>query len=134
MTYDTDIGENDHLTVLAGFTLQKTEFETNFSRSFGLSNDVTGFNNLSFGADPTRNQLGSGYDSYQLASWLGRINYSLNDKYLFTLVGRVDGSSRFAPGNKYAFFPSGAFAWKLSEEDFIKNLDVFSDLKLRASY
>ncbi|MDT7829329.1 TonB-dependent receptor [Pricia sp. S334] len=134
LTYDTDIGENDHLTVLAGFTLQKTEFETNFSRSFGLSNDVTGFNNLSFGADPTRNQLGSGYDSYQLASWLGRINYSLNDKYLFTLVGRVDGSSRFAPGNKYAFFPSGAFAWKLSEEDFIKELNVFSDLKLRASY
>ena len=134
LTYDTDIGEDDHLTVLAGFTLQKTEFESSFSQAFGLSNDVTGFNNLSFGADPTRNNLGSQYDSFQLASWLGRINYSLNDKYLFTLVGRVDGSSRFAPGNKYAFFPSGAFAWKLSEENFIKNLDVFSNLKLRASY
>ncbi|NNE78113.1 MAG: TonB-dependent receptor, partial [Pricia sp.] len=134
LTYNKAIGENDNLTVLAGFTLQKTEFESSFSQSFGLSNDVTGFNNISFGADPTRNNLGSDYDSFQLASWLGRINYSLNDKYLFTVVGRVDGSSRFAPGNKYAFFPSGAFAWRLGEEDFIKNLGVFSNLKLRASY
>ena len=134
LTYRTNIGEGDYLTVLGGFTLQKTEFESSYSQSFGLSNDVTGFNNLSFGADPLRNGLGSTYDSFQLVSWLGRINYALNDKYLFTLVGRVDGSSRFAPGNKYAFFPSGAFAWKISEEDFIKNLDVFSNLKLRASY
>ncbi len=134
LTYNADVGKNDRLTVLAGFTLQKSEFESSFSQSFGLSNDATGFNNLSFGADPTRNSLGSGYNSFQLASWLGRINYSLNDKYLFTLVGRVDGSSRFAPGNKYAVFPSGAFAWKLSEEEFIKNMGVFSNLKLRASY
>ncbi|HDZ13298.1 hypothetical protein LCGC14_0901260 [marine sediment metagenome] len=134
VTYSTDIGEKDRLTVLAGFTLQKSEFESSISQSFGLSNDATGFNNLGFGADPTRNNVGSGYNSFQLASWLGRINYSLNDKYLFTLVGRVDGSSRFAPGNKYALFPSGAFAWKLSEEEFIKNLEVFSNLKLRASF
>ncbi len=134
ITYNTDIGADDYLTVLGGFTVQKTEFETSMSQSFGLSNDVTGFNNLSFGADPSRNLVSSNYDSFQLASWLGRINYSLDDKYLFTLVGRVDGSSRFSPGNKYAFFPSGAFAWKLSEEEFIKNLNLFSNLKFRASY
>ena len=134
LTYNTNIGEDDRLTVLAGFTLQKTEFESSFSQSFGLSNDVTGFNNIAFGADPSRNNLGSDYDSFQLASWLGRINYSLNDKYLFTLVGRVDGSSRFAPGNKYAFFPSGAFAWRMSEEKFIQDLNLFSNLKFRASY
>ena len=134
VTYTADIDEDDRLTVLAGFTLQKTEFESSFSQSFGLSNDVTGFNNISFGADPSRNNLGSDYNSFQLVSWLGRVNYALNDKYLFTAVGRVDGSSRFAPGNKYALFPSGAVAWKLSEEDFIKDLGVFSNLKLRASY
>lgn len=134
VTYTADIDEDDRLTVLAGFTLQKTEFESSFSQSFGLSNDVTGFNNMSFGADPSRNNLGSDYNSFQLASWLGRINYSLNDKYLFTAVGRIDGSSRFAPGNKYALFPSGAVAWKLSEEQFVKDLGVFSNLKLRASY
>jgi TonB-linked SusC/RagA family outer membrane protein len=134
MTFNTDIGENDHLSVLAGFTIQKSEFESSFSQSYGLSNDSTGYNNMSFGADPTRNGVGSDYNSFQLISWLGRINYSLNDKYLFTLVGRMDGSSRFAPGNKYAMFPSGAVAWKLSEEEFIKNLGVFNNLKLRASY
>ena len=134
MTFNTDIGENDHLTILAGFTIQKSEFESSFSQSFGLSNDSTGYNNMSFGSDPTRNGVGSNYNSFQLVSWLGRVNYSLNDKYLFTLVGRMDGSSRFAPGNKYAMFPSGAVAWKLSEEEFIKNLGVFNNLKLRASY
>lgn len=134
LTYNTDIGENDRLTVLAGFTLQKTQFESSFSRSQGLSNDVTGFNNLAFGADPTRNEVGSSYNSFQLLSYLGRINYSLNDRFLFTLVGRLDGSSRFAPGNKYSFFPSGAFAWRMIEEDFIRNLDVFSNLKFRASF
>jgi len=134
MTFNTDVGENDNLTILAGFTLQKSEFESSFSRSFGLSNDSTGYNNMSFGADPTRNAVGSNYNSFQLVSWLGRVNYSLNNKYLLTLVGRMDGSSRFAPGNKYATFPSGAIAWKLSEEEFIKNLGVFNNLKLRASY
>lgn len=134
LTWNTDIGNNDRLTVLAGFTLQKTQFESNFASSQGLSNDVTGFNNLAFGADPTRNEVGSGYNAFQLLSYLGRINYSLDDRFLFTLVGRLDGSSRFAPGNKYAFFPSAAFAWRLIEEDFIKSMDLFSNLKFRASF
>jgi TonB-linked SusC/RagA family outer membrane protein len=134
LTYQTDIGENDRLTVLAGFTLQKSQYEYSFAASQGLSNDVTGFNNLAFGADPTRNEVGSSYNAFQLVSYLGRINYSLNDKFLFTLVGRMDGSSRFAPGNQYAFFPSGAFAWRLTEEDFIRSMNLFSNLKLRASY
>lgn len=134
LSYQKEVGTNDHLTLLAGFTMQKTQFESSFSRSVGLSNDVTGFNNLAFGSDPTRNELGSAYNAFQLVSWLGRANYSLNDKFLFTVVGRVDGSSRFAPGNKYAFFPSGAVAWRLIEESFIQQLNLFSNLKLRASY
>ncbi|PHN08239.1 SusC/RagA family TonB-linked outer membrane protein [Flavilitoribacter nigricans] len=134
LTYNLDVGQNDRLTVLAGFTLQKTQFESSFARSQGLSNDVTGFNNLAFGSDPTRNEVGSSYNSFQLLSYLGRINYSLNDRFLFTLVGRLDGSSRFAPGNKYAFFPSGAFAWRMIEEDFIQNMNLFSNLKFRASF
>ena len=65
---------------------------------------------------------------------MGRVNYTFQDKYLVTLVGRVDGSSRFAPGNQYAFFPSAALGWRLSDEPFIKDLNVFDNLKLRASY
>jgi len=134
VSYSTQLGAAHRLNLLGGFTLQKFEVETSNAQSFQLSNDITGFNNLAFGSNPNRNVVGSGYDAFQLVSWLGRVNYVLNDKYLFTLVGRVDGSSRFAPGNKYGFFPSGAVAWRLSEEPFIQNLDLFDALKLRASY
>ncbi|UCS91714.1 TonB-dependent receptor [Echinicola marina] len=134
LNYIKEYSSGNRLTVLAGFTLQKTEFESSVARAFRLSNDVTGFNNLGFGSDPTRNEVGSNYDAFQLVSWLARVNYSIKDKYLFTVVGRVDGSSRFAPENKYAFFPSGAFAWRIGDEEFIKNLGIFSDLKFRTSY
>ena len=69
-----------------------------------------------------------------LVSLLGRANYTFKDRYIFTASFRRDGSSRFAPGNKFANFASGAVAWTLSEEEFIKNLNIFSNLKLRLSY
>ncbi len=134
ISYSTQLGAMHRLNLLGGFTFQKFQVETSDARSFNLSNDITGYNNLSFGANPNRNIVGSGYNAFQLVSWLGRVNYVLNDKYLFTFVGRVDGSSRFAPGNQYGFFPSGAVAWRLSEEPFIQSLGFFDILKLRASY
>ena len=69
-----------------------------------------------------------------ILSFMGRFNYSYNDKYLVTLTGRYDGSSVLAEGNKWAFFPSVAVAWRAGEESFIKDMDLFSDLKLRVSY
>lgn len=69
-----------------------------------------------------------------LISYFGRANYTLNNKYLLTATIRRDGSSRFAPANRWGVFPSVAVAWKLNEEDFLKNNTVVSDLKLRASY
>lgn len=74
------------------------------------------------------------YKQSTLASFTGRLNYSYNDKYLFTVTGRYDGSSRLSEDNKWAFFPSAAFAWRISDEDFLKNSDKISDLKLRLSY
>lgn len=68
-----------------------------------------------------------------MLSYLARVNYTLNKKYLFTAAFRSDGSSRFATNHKWAYFPSGAVAWKISDEPFIKELNVFSNLKLRAS-
>src|SRR5690606_21393389 len=78
--------------------------------------------------------LSNGLSSSTLNSWFGRVNYALADKYLFTLTGSADGSTKFGDNNKWAFFPSAAFAWKLSEEEFIKHLGAFSELKFRASY
>jgi TonB-linked SusC/RagA family outer membrane protein len=69
-----------------------------------------------------------------IMSYMGRFNYSFNERYLLTLTGRYDGSSVLAEGNKWAFFPSVALAWRAIEEPMIKQLNLFSDLKLRASY
>ena len=69
----------------------------------------------------------------EIQSFFGRVNYTLLDKYLFTGTFRADGSSRFGGNNKYGYFPSAAFAWKLNQEDFI-NEDTFSTLKLRLSW
>ncbi|MCD8044982.1 MAG: TonB-dependent receptor [Tannerellaceae bacterium] len=71
---------------------------------------------------------------WKLLSWMGRINYSFNDRYLLTLTGRYDGSSRLAKGNKWSFFPSAALAWRMKEESFLKEVDILSNLKIRASW
>ncbi|MRT93192.1 TonB-dependent receptor [Ancylomarina sp. 16SWW S1-10-2] len=78
------------------------------------------------------------YDTYfskeTLSSFATRINYNVNEKYLFTFTGRYDGSSKLADGNKWAFFPSAAFAWRMSEENFMADVDWVSNLKVRLSY
>jgi len=74
------------------------------------------------------------YTRFQLMSWMGRVNYGYRDKYLLTLTGRYDGSSVLAPGNKWAFFPSAALAWKLQQEQFLSNATFINELKLRVGY
>lgn len=132
--YNTDFGNNHSLTVLGGASFQKFSNETFRAEAYGITTDATGFNNIGLGTDPARNVVGSGYSGFQIASFFGRVNYSYKDKYLLTLVGRSDGSSVFAKGNKYNFYPSIAGAWKITEEPFMQNQKVFNDLKLRASY
>lgn len=131
--YQTDIDENHGLTVLAGASFQKVETEITEAEAAGITSDATGFNNLG-NSDPIRSVVSSDFSGFQIASFFGRINYDYKNKYLLTLVGRTDGSSVFAPGNKYEFYPSIAGAWKISEEAFMQNQNVFSDLKLRASW
>ena len=69
-----------------------------------------------------------------LVSWYGRANYSLLDRYLLTFTARYDGSSRFADGHRWGFFPAAAFAWRVKEESFLKEVDAISDLKLRLGW
>ncbi len=132
--YSTDFGDAHSLTLLGGASFQKSTAESFSAQAFGITTDATGFNNLALGTDPTRNVVGSGYSGFQIASFFGRANYTYKDKYLLTLVGRTDGSSVFAPGNQYNFYPSVAGAWKISEEPFMQNQKIFKDLKLRTSY
>ncbi|WP_282135215.1 SusC/RagA family TonB-linked outer membrane protein [Seonamhaeicola maritimus] len=131
--YQSDFGEDHSVTALAGASFQKVSTETADAQAFGITSDATGFNDLG-NSDPTRSIVDSDFSGFQIASFFGRINYSYKDKYLLTLVGRTDGSSRFAPGNKYEFYPSIAGAWKISEEAFMQDQDFVQDLKLRASW
>ncbi len=70
----------------------------------------------------------------RLRSWIGRVNYTLLGRYLFTFTMRADGSSRFAKGNEWGYFPAAAFAWRVKDEPFLQNVDAVSDLKLRLTY
>lgn len=77
---------------------------------------------------------GSSLVERSLSSYMGRINYTFNEKYLLTVTGRSDGASQLAEGNKWAFFPSVALAWRLGDENFMMKQNVFSNVKLRMSY
>ena len=119
-------------TVIAGH-----EYVERWSRSFSASasqfpNDEIGLGDLSLGVPgvPTSSE---NYDD-KLLSFFGRINYNLMDKYLFTASVRADGSSKFGKNNKWGYFPAFSAAWRLGEEEFIKDLGIFSDLKFRIGY
>ena len=83
---------------------------------------------------PERYSRSSGYSNWAMLSFMGRLNYNYQNRYLFTLTGRQDGSSRLADGNEWDFFPSGAFAWRIDQEDFMTGAQTISNLKLRVSY
>ncbi|RDC63615.1 SusC/RagA family TonB-linked outer membrane protein [Adhaeribacter pallidiroseus] len=122
---------NQHtLTALAGFSVEKFN-DGNFSayNQGYLGNDLTELN-----AGSTAPQVTGTSGQSRLLSYFGRINYNYAEKYLLEANFRYDGSSRFAPGNRWGFFPSFSAGWRLSEEEFLKNNPFVSNLKLRGSY
>jgi len=131
LSYINDFGDHS-VSAVVGATFQENMFENVSASSQGYTNDILQENNLD-GAE-VYNRPNSSKTRWGLISYLGRVNYSYQGKYLATLAGRIDGSSRFGVDNKYAFFPSGSLAWRASEEDFIKELNIFSNLKMRASF
>lgn len=132
LNWEKEIADGHRLIILGGLTVQRNSNEGALASSKGFVNDLLMHNNL--GAGAVYNQPDSWATQWNLVSWLGRINYKFNEKYLLNFNMRVDGSSRFGKNNKYAFFPAGSFAWRLSEEEFIKEIESFSNLKLRLSY
>ncbi|AHG87897.1 TonB-dependent outer membrane protein, SusC/RagA [Gemmatirosa kalamazoonensis] len=130
--YEHEISGRQRIDALGGFTWQNDKSTWQSQEVQGFPNDILGGNVLQNGTQP---QLPySGLSTSQLASWLGRVNYSLNDRYLFTATIRADGSSKFASNNKWATFPAFAFAWKAIDEPFLKHAPGLSDLKVRLSY
>ncbi|MDB5192126.1 MAG: TonB-dependent receptor [Segetibacter sp.] len=132
LTYNKKLHENHSINAVAGFTSQKFKNESQFAYAFDFPDNVTGYHSIAGGLRPQ--QSFDAESQWSMVSYLGRVNYTLLDRYLFTATGRYDGSSKFAEGQKYGFFPSGAFAWRVMKEDFMKHVGFISELKLRTSY
>lgn len=125
--------KGDHaldVTAVISRFLERNEGYYNQVRNF--STDDFLFYNIGAGLDIR--DVSSSFSKQTLESYTGRVNYTLMDKYLFTVTGRYDGASILAEDNKWAFFPSAAFAWKMMDEDFMQNQQTFSNAKLRLSY
>ncbi|MEC7263198.1 MAG: TonB-dependent receptor [Bacteroidota bacterium] len=131
MNYNKEFSEDHRIDLLGGVTYQKFNTYVFNGTISGFPSDELETNNLELG-NTNNDDLYSNKEDNSLFSYLGRINYTLMDKFLFTASLRADGSSRFGANNKYGYFPSFAFGYKLSEESFVP--EVFDELKFRASW
>ncbi len=124
LTYNKDLESiNSNLSVMGGYSWQHFWRENTTFAAAG--EDGSGEILTPYNEDPTE---------YYLVSFFGRLNYTFADRYLLTFTVRQDGTSRFSPDTRWGIFPSAAFAWKISEEGFLKNSAVVSDLKLRLGW
>lgn len=132
--YNFNFTEKHSFNVMAGHSYQRFKY-------YGYGISVDGFsvdgidylNELTFG-NYTQAKTYSDITINELQSFFGRVNYNLDNKYLFTVNFRTDGSTKFGENNKYGYFPSAAFAWKMSEEGFIKDIKQITNLKMRLSW
>lgn len=131
LNYTKDAGVHS-ISALIGTTYQTATIENFQTINTDFVVEDLGFNAIGIGTStiiPT-----SSLEEWAVQSGLARLNYGYDDRYLLTASFRADGSSRFAEGEKWGFFPAGAFAWKINNEDFLKTSSVVTDLKLRVGY
>ena len=132
LTYDTSIGDKHQLGATLLQSIQYSRFERHSSEVSNLPYESQLFYNI--GTAEVKGNLGSGLEEWSLASFMGRVNYAFNDKYLFQVSLRADGSSRLADGNKWEYFPGVSAGWRMIDEDFMSDINWLNELKLRASY
>lgn len=124
-----DIGKSN-INAVGGMTYQRQQNDLNSITGQQFPSDA--YKKLNSSANITAGSSTS--TAYSLLSYFSRVNYKYDEKYLLTLSGRVDGSSRFGANHRYGFFPAGSVGWVISEESFMKQQQLVSQLKLRASY
>ncbi|MEO7996429.1 MAG: TonB-dependent receptor [Gemmatimonadaceae bacterium] len=127
LTLRENFGKSD-FTVLGGVTAQTSKRDSTTAQGVGFTSDLLGYNRLNLAQTVT---AGSSSASDRLLSGFARINYGYDGKYLLTATYRADGASKFAVNNKWAYFPSFAAAWRLSDEGFMKKIGAITELKLR---
>jgi TonB-linked SusC/RagA family outer membrane protein len=125
------IGVVRNLELLGGITLQRQNSENVSGTAQDFATDALGPNGLNSGN--TYLGVWSGSPHSSLLSYFTRANWNFLDRYLFTLTGRIDGSSKFGSENRYGFFPSAAVAWRVLDESFMSDVTMLSDLKVRLS-
>lgn len=131
LTWKKTIRKQHSIAILGGFTMQGNHTEGYGYNAQLISNEVLGMSGLDTGTPYNSSAFMS---EYGLVSLLGRIDYAYRSKYLLTASMRADGSSKFPSDNRWGYFPSAAFAWRMKNEPFLKNSGVISDSKLRLSY
>ncbi|HEY9195549.1 MAG TPA: TonB-dependent receptor [Mucilaginibacter sp.] len=129
LQYLQDFGKSN-VNVVGGMTYQRQQNDLNSISGDQFPSDA--YKKLISSADITN--ASSSTTAYSLLSYFARANYKYDDKYLLSLSGRIDGSSRFGANHRYGFFPAGSVGWVISQEEFMKKQQLVSDLKLRASY
>lgn len=132
LNYNKSLGERHSIDALLGNTYQGFHSQRLFAFSLDFPDNRTGWHSLSAGQNPQ--PAGTGELTWGIISYLGRVNYAFDNRILVTLTGRVDGASKFGINDKYGFFPSGSVAWKLHEEEFLKDINWIYSLKTRLSY
>lgn len=127
LQYTNSFNEKHNLDALFGYSFEKYATRTTYIEGIDFPNEDFQYL-ISAGtiryADATASDRG-------LNSWFGQFKYNYDYRYIFTLTGRFDGSSKFGTNNRYGFFPAASFAWRMSQESFMENASAISDLKIR---
>lgn len=132
LTYDKAITQDHHITALAGFTYERKKSEWSTVKGTGFDNEDPAYRYMSNAT--TLQTIGSGGPEEKVMSYLGRLNYNYKGRYLLTAVVRRDGTSRLISDLRWKTYPSLSAGWNISEESFMQNVGLVSDLKLRVSW
>ncbi len=133
LNYKKDIGIH-HLDIVGLAEIQHEKRTGFFTTVTNFSSDAFSYNNLQAGALRLWEGTGSYYEDPKLLSFMGRVNYVFDRRYIATINSRVDGSSKVGKNNKWGYFPSASVAWAIHEEDFMKSSSLFDELKIRLGY
>ncbi len=134
--YDKTFARDHKLALMAGYSWEEHKNGYGLgARGYNFWDDTTGWNNLSYANSYDTDPFWGNLENHtKMISFYGRVNYSYAGRYIAQAAVRRDGASVFGSNNKWATFPSASVAWRLSEESFIKDLAIFTDLKLRAGW
>ncbi|MCC4211996.1 SusC/RagA family TonB-linked outer membrane protein [Leeuwenhoekiella parthenopeia] len=132
LNFKKNFSQNHQFDALGALEIFHYNYEDFLNEVIGFENQTTGVNNISVGTSVSEYST-QRWNTNRL-SFLGRVNYTLFERYLLTASMRADGSDKFGKNNRWGYFPSAALAWKISEESFLKDSRTISNLKLRLSY